>query len=180
MKMVYEFTDEQINELQRFAATNVLPKLKTALRKFSVFDFDDQELMSEIWLTYKRLSENYKSMTNTPILKYLGKYAYQYTIQRFANIIKRQQREVSFDQFEENEKEMIMKNAYENNSSQIKLQKQVTDIIQRMSPADMLIAYDYFYGFTFEQIAQKYKTSVNTIRRRLEKYSELDIGGVDL
>ena len=80
MKMVYEFTDEQINELQRFAATNVLPKLKQALRKFSVFDFDDQELMSEIWLTYKRLSENYKSTTNTPILKYLGKYVYKYTI----------------------------------------------------------------------------------------------------
>lgn len=179
MKMVYEFTDEQINELQRFAATNVLPKLKTALRKFSVFDFDDQELMSEIWLTYKRLSENYKNMTNTPILKYLGKYVYQYTIQRFANTIKRQQREVSFDQLEENEKEMIMNNA-SNYNNKIKLQKQVTDIIQRMSPADMLIAYDYFYGLTFEQIAQKYKTSVNTIRRRLEKYSELDIGGVDL
>lgn len=179
MKMVYEFTDEQINELQRFAAANVLQKLKQALRKFSVFDFDDQELMSEIWLTYKRLSENYKSTTNTPILKYLGKYVYQYTIQRFANTIKRQQSEVSFDQFEENEKEMIMNNA-SNYNNKIKLQKQVTDIIQRMSPADMLIAYDYFYGLTFEQIAQKYKTSVNTIRRRLEKYSELDIGGVDL
>ena len=176
--MVYEFTDEQINELQRFAATNILPKLKTALRKFSVFDFDDQELMSEIWLTYKRLSENYDISINVPILKYIGKYAYQYTLKKFIKQVKQHQREVSFDQLEENEKEMIMNNA--SNYNKIKLQKQVTDIIQRMSPADMLIAYDYFYGFTFEQIAQKYKTSVNTIRRRLEKYSELDIGGVDL
>lgn len=178
--MIYDFTNEQIYQLQRFAATNILPKIKTSLKKFNVFDIDDQDFMSEIWLTYKLLTEKYDSSKKVPILKYIGKFAYQYTLTRLIREIKKNERETSIEQFEENEKEMIMKTAYENNLSQIKLQKQVTDIIQHMSPADMLIAYDYFYGMTFEQIAKKYKTSINTIRRRLEKYSEMNVGGIEL